>query len=307
MSNLESTRAILFPGQGSQYQGMADVWTENPISDSVIKEASEIIGYDIVTGSHNENLLSNTDFVQPALVACEVAAYSLLKEVGITFGATAGHSLGEFSALVAADVISLREALQIVNTRGQAMQYASKINPGTMSALIRVDSIDANKLCEDAREDDELLIANFNMPTQFVISGSIPAIKRAESLATERKIRAIRLSVAGAFHSILMEPAVEPIKNILDKIELNSPSLPISENVSGNLVNDPNELRSYLERHVVSPVKWESCIKALGSAGITTFIEAGPGKVLSGFTKRILPDSISINAKSPLSIAAIEL
>jgi len=231
----------------------------------------------------------------------------VLDAEGVPFLATAGHSLGEFSSLVASGVITLREALDLVAVRGVAMQQASKENPGTMSELMGVSAQEASELCVEAANGDVLVVANYNMPTQVVISGSIPAIERAEALTlSDKRIRAVRLIVAGAFHSKLMQPAVLPIINELDKTEFRAPRFPIADNVSGELVDDPQVLRELLGRHVTSPVMWESCVRALGAFGITTFVEAGPGKVLSGFTKRILPSAKSFNVNSPEAIASIK-
>ncbi len=150
-----------------------------------------------------------------------------------------------------------------------------------------------------------LVVANENSPVQVVISGSIPAIERAEALAKERKIRAVRLSVAGAFHSALMEPAVAPIVDRLASIDFRAPRFPIAENVAGALVDDPVELRSLLARHVVSPVRWESCMRALSDAGATTFVEAGPGDVLTRLAKRVVPGATAVAVGDPDAAAAL--
>ncbi len=305
MNELTPSCAILFPGQGSQYAGMADSWAEHPVGRAVFEEASDIIGYDIELGCHEETRLATTDFAQPAILACEVAAFRILDGLDIPCKAVAGHSLGQFSALVAAGVITLSEALNVVGIRGLAMQQAGKEQPGTMAALLRVNTEEARELCNAAADDDVLIVANENSPTQVVISGSIPAIERAEALAHNRNIRAIRLNVAGAFHSVLMQPAVQPIIEALNKIELKEPRFPIAENVAGVLVNNTVNIRSLLERHVVSPVKWEASVRALGAIGITTFIEAGPGKALTGLTKRILTDVRLLNVDSPQAAVSV--
>ena len=211
MHNIDKTTAVVFPGQGSQSIGMADPWARHPAGKDVLDEASAAMGREVVAGCRDEASLATTEFVQPALLACAVAAFRVLEAEGVAFGGAAGHSLGEFAALVAADVIGLSEALDVVVIRGRAMQRAGEERPGTMSALLGVDTAQASALCDEARGDDVLVVANENSPVQVVISGSIPAIERAEALAKERKIRAVRLSVAGAFHSALMEPAVAPI------------------------------------------------------------------------------------------------
>lgn len=299
------TFAVVFPGQGSQFSGMADPWTTHPAGTATLEEAAEAMGRDVIAGCHDEDLLATTAFVQPALLACDVAAFRVLAAEGVPFVGAAGHSLGEFAALVAADAISLPEALGVVVVRGAAMQRAGEERPGTMSALLGVGPDDAAALCDDAREDDVLLVANENSPAQVVISGSIAAVERAEALAKERMIRAIRLNVAGAFHSPLMEPAVAAIVDALADIEIRAPRFPIAENVTGTLVDDPEELRELLGRHVVSPVRWERCAQALAAAGAATFLEAGPGDVLTKLAKRVVPGAMAISVNGPADALAV--
>ena len=297
--------ALVFPGQGSQYLGMTDPWTTHPAGKAVLEEAGEAMGRDVAAGAHDQAALATTEFVQPALLACGVAAFRVLQAEGLTgvVGA-AGHSLGEFSALVAAGVLSLAEALRVVVVRGEAMQRAAEVMPGTMSALLGAGPDDAEAVCEQARGDDVLLVANRNSPVQSVISGSVAAIDRAESLAAERKIRAVRLNVAGAFHSSLMEPAVGPILRELSGIKLGQPAFPIASNVSGTLVSDIDELRSLLERHVISPVRWHDDVQALAAAGATTFLECGPGEVLTKMAKRVAPGATALAVGTPEAAAA---
>jgi [acyl-carrier-protein] S-malonyltransferase len=303
MHNTDKTFAVVFPGQGSQFAGMADPWAEHAAGRNVLREASETMGRDVVAGCRDEPSLARTEFVQPALLACAVAALRVLEAEGVVFGGAAGHSLGEFAALVAADVIDLAEALDAVVIRGLAMQRAGAERPGTMTALLGVDAVRAAALCDEARNDDVLVVANENSPVQVVISGSIPAIERAETLAEERRIRAVRLNVAGAFHSELMESAVAPIVDRLASIDFRAPRFPIAENVAGALVDDPIELRALLGRHVVSPVRWESSVRALADAGTTVFVEAGPGDVLTKLAKRVVPDATAVAVGSPEAAA----
>ena len=211
----------------------------------------------------------------------------------------AGHSLGEFAALVAAEVLTLPEALDLVVIRGEAMQRAGERNPGTMTALLGIDADAADALCDEARGDDVLLVANLNSPVQVVASGSEPAIERLEALAKQRRTRAVRLNVAGAFHSPLMEPAVDAIDAELEQLTFRAARFPIAENVSGTLVEDPDELRALLKRHVISPVRWEDCARALAAAGATTFVEPGAGDVLTKLQKRIDPEVRAVAVGSP--------
>ncbi len=291
--------AVVFPGQGSQFTGMADAWIEHPAGRAALEEASDAMGEDLVAGCHDEERLATTGFVQPALLACDVAAFRVLESDGLASTGVAGHSLGEFAALVAAEVLTLPEALAVVVTRGRAMQRAGEERPGTMTALLGLDGAGAAALCDEARGDDVLVVANENSPAQSVISGSIPAIERAETLAGARRVRAVRLNVAGAFHSPLMEPAVAPILEVLAPIETRDPRIPVAENVAGAIVDDGASLRELIERQVVSPVKWVGCAQALAAAGATMFVEAGPGDVLTKLAKRVIPGARAVSVGSP--------
>jgi [acyl-carrier-protein] S-malonyltransferase len=283
--------AVLFPGQGSQHPEMADPWIGHPASMATLDEASAAMGRDVVAGCHDDEALATTEFVQPALLACDIAAFRVLEAEGVSVLGVAGHSLGEFAALVAADVLSLANALDLVVVRSTAMQRAGEEQPGAMTALLGMGPDSAAALCDEARGDDVLVVANENSPVQVAISGSVPAIERAEALAKDRKVRAIRLNVAGAFHSPLMEPARAAIDERIDAIAFTAPRFSVAENVAGELVSDPDELRSLLRRHVVSPVRWESSVRAIAHAGATSFLEAGPGDVLTKLMKRIVPDA----------------
>lgn len=297
--------AVVFPGQGSQLTGMADPWVGHPVGRAVLEQASEAMGRDILAGCHDEAALATTAFVQPALLACGVAAFRVLDAEGLAgvVGA-AGHSLGEFSALVAAGALGLGDALALVVVRGEAMQRAAEAERGSMIALLGAGPDDADVLCDEARGDGVLLVANRNSPVQSVISGSVAAIERAETMAADRRIRAVRLKVAGAFHSPLMQPAVEPIRRALAELELVPPAFPIASNVSGTLVSDTDELRSMLERHVISPVRWLDDAQALAAAGATTFLECGPGDVLTKMSKRATPGVRALAVGSPEAAAA---
>ena len=301
--------AVVFPGQGSQFTGMADAWTQHPASQAVLEEASVALGRDIVATAREETALATTEFVQPALLALDVATFRVLEACGISTLGVAGHSLGEFAALVAADVLPLIAASEIVVVRGRAMQAAGEQRPGTMSALLGVGTDVASELCDEARGDDVLLVANENSPQQVVISGSVAAIERAEAFAAERRIRAVRLRVAGAFHSPLMEPAVEPLNAAIDAFAFSAPRMPIAMNVTGDLVEDPDEIRASVKRHVVSPVRWERCAQALQRAGAEAFVEAGPGDVLTKMAKRVVPGARALAVGSPeaAEAAAAEL
>jgi [acyl-carrier-protein] S-malonyltransferase len=292
--------AVLFPGQGSQFAGMADPWASDPAGRAVLDEASEAMGRDVVLGCHEEAALTTTEFVQPALLACDVAAFEVMRNEGPDDPVgVAGHSLGEFAALVAAGSMSLRDALELVVIRGVAMQRAGEEQPGGMTALLGIGSADAEQLCDQVRRDGVLVVANENSPVQVVASGSIPAIERLEALAAERKVRAVRLGVAGAFHSELMRPALPAVSEALDAIGIRDPRMPIAENVTGELVTDAGRLRELVSMQLVSPVRWDTGIRSLVRAGAATFIEAGPGEVLTKLMKRIDGSVRAVAAGSP--------
>jgi [acyl-carrier-protein] S-malonyltransferase len=300
----ERAFAVVFPGQGSQFEGMADPWLGHPVGKAVMEEASASIERDLVAGCRDPAALATTEFVQPALLACDLAAFRVLQAEGASFVGAAGHSLGEFAALVAADVMPLGDALELVVVRGAAMQRAGEERPGTMTALLGAGADDAAALCDEAREDDVLVVANQNSPVQVVLSGSTAAIQRAEALANARRVRAIRLTVAGAFHSPLMESARHAIDQRIDAIPFSAPRFPVAENVTGSLVSDPEELRSLLKEQVISPVLWESSVRALAGTGARAFLEAGPGDVLTKLMKRIVPDVAARAVGSPVEARA---
>jgi [acyl-carrier-protein] S-malonyltransferase len=284
---------------------MADVWLEDDIPRAVIDEASEIMGRDVAAGCRDDAALATTEFVQPALLTLDVAAFRALEASGVAAAGAAGHSLGEFAALVAAGVLDLRTALGIVLVRGRAMQAAGEERPGTMTALLGLGADAAAGLCDEARGDGVLVVANENSPQQVVISGSHAAVERAEAIAAERRVRAVRLKVAGAFHSPLMEPAFAPLAEAIDAAPFSSPRFPVAANVTGELVHDAEELRALAKRHVISPVRWERCARSLQVAGADTFLEAGPGDVLTKLAKRVVPGAAAVAIGSPAAVAEV--
>jgi [acyl-carrier-protein] S-malonyltransferase len=292
--------AVVFPGQGSQFVGMADPWISHAASKAVLEEASTTMGRDVLAACRDEGALATTDVVQPALLAVGVAAFRVLEAEGIAFAGAAGHSLGEFSALVAAGVLELGAALDIVVVRGRAMQEAGERRPGAMTALIGAGTEQATELCDEARGGDILVVANENSPQQVVISGSVPAIERAEAAAAARRIRAVRLKVAGAFHSPLMESAVEPLSAAIDAAAFSEPRFPIAANVTGEPVRDAADVRALLKRHVVSPVRWERCARSLERAGAAVFVEVAPGDVLTRLARRVVPGARAVAVGTPV-------
>lgn len=298
------TIAVLFPGQGSQYAGMAEPWNDHPAGKETLAEASEVLGYDVVDAAKDESKLALTDVVQPVLFACDLAAFRVLEAEGVVFSMTAGHSLGEFVALAAAGAVRADQALRAVVERGRAMQEASDASPGAMTALVGVSPQEAAEIVATAGRGDALTVANENSPKQTVLSGSVPAIERSEELARSRKVRAVRLKVAGAFHSKLMEPALPRVRSAIAKLEFSEPRFPVVPNASGRPTAQPSALRDLLSRHLVSPVRWERSIRAMAEAGIELFVEAGPGDVLSKLVKRCVPGSRAVTVGSPAEARA---
>ena len=296
--------AVLFPGQGSQYEGMADPWTTHEAGATVLTELSEAWERDVVELCRDGAALSTTELVQPALFACDLAAFRVLEAEGVRFEAAAGHSLGELVALVAAGVLEPVDAFRIVLTRGRAMQEASDATPSGMTAIIGLSPADAAEVCRVAGRGDVLEVANENAPKQIVLSGSIPAVERAEEAARSKGAKAIRLRVAGAFHSPLMRPAQDPVREAVSHARFREPRIALVPNVSGRITREPSAIRDLLSRHIVSPVRWERSIRALSDAGIHTFVEAGPGDVLSKLVRRNAPGSMTAAVGSPEEAAA---
>jgi [acyl-carrier-protein] S-malonyltransferase len=293
------TIAVLFPGQGSQYPGMADPWTSHPAGKAVLEEASDALGWDIVEACRDEERLADTAVVQPVLFTCGLAAFRVLEDQGLRFQATAGHSLGEFAALVAAESVAFLPMLETVVERGRAMHEAAEASPGAMTALVGLSPEEAAEICRVAGRGDVLMVANENSPKQTVVSGSVPAIERAEELARSRRTRAVRLKVAGGFHSPLMRPALDRVRAAIARLSFEAPRFPVVPNASGRPVTHPYALRDLLSRHLVSPVKWERSMRAMAEMGIDTFVEAGPGDVLAKLTKRCVPGARAVSVGTP--------
>lgn len=297
--------AVLFPGQGSQYPGMADPWTEHPAGARALAEASETLGYDVVGACRDEERLADTSVVQPALFACDLAAFRVLEAESVTFAMAAGHSLGEFVALAASGATEPMPTLRTVVERGRAMQAAGREQPGTMSALVGISPQEAEEIVRTAGRGDVLTVANENSPKQTVVSGSVAAVERAEDLARSRGAKAVRLKVAGAFHSTLMQPAAGPVRTAISALDFREPRFPIVPNASGRPTDQPSAMRDLLGRHVVSPVKWERSMRAMAEEGIELYVEAGPGEVLTKLVKRCVPGARAVPVGSPQDVKAV--
>ena len=296
---------ILFPGQGSQYRGMADPWIEHPAGLQVLDEVSELLGWDVVEKSRDSEALGRTDIVQPALFACDLAAFAVVSAEGVPCDGVAGHSLGEYAALVASGAVELAPGLSALAARAAAMQLASEENPGSMTALLGLSPEEARDVCEVAGRGDVLAVANENGPKQIVLSGTVAAIERAEELARGRGAKAVRLQVAGAFHSPLMAPAVQPVREAISRMEFRTPRFPVVPNASGKPTTQPLILRDLLSRHLTSAVRWDASMRAMAELGITWYLEAGPGDVLAKLARRAVTGANARPVGSPAEARAV--
>lgn len=299
------TVAVLFPGQGSQYPGMADPWTSHHAGRALLQDASDALGYDVVEACREEARLSDTAALQPILFACELAAFRVLEAEGVEVDMAAGHSLGEFAALVAAGAVPFRRALEVVVERGRATGEAAQEVRGAMSAIVGPSPDEVQELCRIAGRGDVLAVAAENAPRQAVVSGTVAAVERAEALARSRGARVVRLDVAGAFHSPLMRPALPPLRQALAWLPFYFPRFPVVPNASGRPLTHPEALRDVLSRHLVSTVRWERSMRAMAAAGITLFVEAGPGEVLARLARRCVPGARAVSVGSPAEVSAL--
>ena len=292
MSNI----AFLFPGQGAQAVGMAQELIEQlPTAAALFAQASEILGYDLahLCAQGPAEKFNTTDHSQPALFVASLAALESLKasdpQTVDACTATAGLSLGEYTALVFAGVMSFEDGLRVVQQRGSAMQAAAQQADSTMVSLLGLSTDDVQQLVDSCREDGEVLqIANYLCPGNIVVSGSRTACERIQVTAVEAgAMQAIPLAVAGAFHTEVMQAAVEPLRQVLENVALNAPRIPVISNVDASVHSDPEIIRQHLVQQVVSPVRWEECMGTLLNQGIDQFYEIGPGRVLRGLLRRI--------------------
>lgn len=281
-------KAYVFPGQGAQFVGMGkDLYENNEEAKAMFEKANEILGFRITDLMFNgtEDDLKQTKVTQPAIFLHSVI---LAKSLGDDFkpDMVAGHSLGEFSALVAAGALSFEEGLKLVSKRAQAMQKACEAAPSTMAAVLALPDEKVEEIC--ASIDHVVAPANYNCPGQLVISGSHEGIDEAcEKLLAAGAKRAMKLKVGGAFHSPLMKPAEEELAEAIEAAEIKAPICPVYQNVDGKAHTDPKEIKENLIKQLTAPVRWTQDIQAMIEDGATEFIEVGPGSVLQGLVKKI--------------------
>lgn len=287
-----SKKAFLFPGQGSQYVGMAKDLFENSVeAKEMIKTADDALGINLsyILFNGPEAQLKQTEFTQPAIFLHSVILASLIRTLNVD--AAAGHSLGEYSALVAAGSIQFYEAVKLVRTRGISMQKAGIEFPGTMAAIIGLDMQTVSDSCSEASSEGVVQCANFNSPGQIVISGSVSGVKKTMEICKSKGAKLVKeLIVSGAFHSSLMESAQIEFLNELNNTYIYDARFPVYANVTAKPVTKKDEIKKLLFEQLTSPVRWEETIVNMVSDGIDEFYEIGPGKVLQGLVKRINPD-----------------
>ena len=287
------TFAFVFPGQGSQSVGMLNSISERPEVRATLQEASEALGEDVagLIAEGPAEALSLTTNTQPVMLTAGVAFYrAWLAAGGPAPQVMAGHSLGEYSALVAAGVISFKDAVPLVRFRAQAMQSAVPVGTGGMAAILGLDDATVIQVCAEASTASGGIVeaVNFNAPGQVVIAGASDAVTKAcELLKTAGAKRALPLPVSAPFHSSLLQPASEKLKDYLAKIEFKAPTISVINNVDVQILNDPSAIKDALVRQAAKPVRWQETIQAMAAQGITQVVECGPGKVLAGLTKRI--------------------
>ena len=304
--------AFIFPGQGSQAPGMGRELAEKyAAAREVFEEADEALGFALsrlcFEGPAEE--LQLTENTQPAILATSVAALRAAESEGLPRpDFVAGHSLGEYSALVAAGALSLRDAVTVVRKRGRYMQEAVPVGAGAMAAVLGADTETVEAACAEARREGEVCSpANVNSPGQIVIAGSAAAVERALPILKERGAkRAIPLKVSAPFHCALMLPAQERLSADLDEIEFKDPSVPLVTNVDAAVIRTGAEARDSLVRQVSSPVRWRESVELLAREGVEVFVEVGPGKVLTGLVRQTAPGVRALNVEDPAGVAAAQ-
>ncbi len=308
--------AFVFPGQGSQAVGMLDAWGDHPAVADTLREASDALGEDLarLIADGPKEALALTTNTQPVMLVAGVAAWRVwLAEGGATPAVLAGHSLGEYSALVASGVLTLAQAAPLVRFRAAAMQDAVPVGTGAMAAILGMDAERVMAGCWEARasfgaDSAEVVEAvNFNDPAQTVIAGSKAAVDKACALLKAQGAkRALPLPVSAPFHSSLMRPAAEKLQDKLAATAFAAPQIPVVNNIDVAVETDPNSIRDALYRQAFGPVRWVSCVQAIQARGVTTLVECGPGKVLAGLAKRIDAGLTGLPLYDPATLAEVK-
>ncbi len=299
----------MFPGQGSQTVGMGrELAGLYPVAQQTFDEADAALGFKLseVCWDGPEEKLRMTEITQPAILTMSVAAYRVLREKGISPSIAAGHSLGEYSAHVAAGTLDFHDAVRTVHHRGRYMQEAVPVGEGGMAAVLGMELSELRRVCEEAAQGGVCQPANINSPDQIVISGSKAAVERAAELAKHYGAkRAIMLPVSAPFHSALMQPAQDRLAPDLKALNFRSMSIPVVANVDTQVVSDPAAARDTLIRQVTGAVRWEECMRVLIARGVEMFVEVGPGKVLCGLMRQIDRSKTCFNVEDEASLQKV--
>ena len=301
--------AFVFPGQGSQSVGMLDAWGDNTVVRQTLAEASEVLGEDLAKLIHEgpKDQLDLTTNTQPVMLTAGLACYrAWLADTGLAPAVVAGHSLGEYTALVASGVLSLADALPLVRFRAQAMQEAVPVGAGAMAAILGLDAQAVRDGCAEAAAatGEAVAAANFNDPKQTVIAGTKAGVDKAcELLKVKGAKRALLLAVSAPFHSSLMKPAADRLKDKLASASLSVPKIPLVNNIDVKIETEAAAMRDALYRQAYGPVRWAETVQAIRARGVTHIFECGPGKVLAGMVKRIEADAVSAAMYDPASLA----
>lgn len=303
--------AFVFPGQGSQTVGMCKAfYDEYAVARRVFEEADEALGFSITKMCFEgpESDLRLTYNTQPAILTASTACAAVLKEKGISCDVAAGHSLGEYSALVNTGALAFADAVRIVRKRGQFMQNAVPVGEGSMAAVLGLESDKIVEICQavEAEGGEAVQAVNFNCPGQVVIAGAVNAVNKAvEALKAAGAKRAVLLPVSAPFHSSLMQPASERLAEVLAPIEIKDITIPVVANVTAKEVTSGAEIKELLVKQAAMPVLWETSVRNMVADGVDTFVEVGPGKVLTGFTKKIAKGLPALNIEDPASLEKV--
>jgi len=300
--------AFVFPGQASQRAGMAKELIEHePAARELFQQAGEVLGLDLVgvCTAGNDALLTRTDIAQPALLTTCLAWLGAARARGLAADAMAGHSLGEFSAWVAAGALEFEPALRLVRRRGELMEEAGRRNPGGMAAVIGLADKDVVRICEQARGAGVVVAANYNSPGQIVVSGVSAALQKVAELAQTAGGRVLPLRVSGAFHSPLMDDAAHAFARLVADVPIAGPRIPVIANVSAEPVTDSADVRQAITRQMTSPVLWAASVRRMAADGVGLFLEVGPGDVLTKLIERTVADVRAVAVKSLANLDAL--